>query len=181
MACLVAACGALAQGRAAAAAQIIAKARSGWSVPAWLDQRLSLAESRALVAAGDLQAALAAAARAGLGTSLEAAVTLAHAWAAAGDSENARRALAPALATLSGAPERVRLQAWLVDARLSYHSGDRARGRRSLTSALRVAEREQLRLPFALEHGWIGPVLRNGHLAGHRSIAARAPARRPAA
>ena len=148
---LVAAYGGLAEGRAAAAAQIVARARSGWSVPAWLDQRLSLAESRAYAAAGDIPAALAAAERAGRDTSPEAAVTLAHAWAAAGDGENARRALAPALAAHSGAPDRVRLQAWLIDARLSYDSGDRARGRRSLASALRLAEPEQLRLPFVLE------------------------------
>ena len=75
-------------------------------------------------------------------------------------AENARRVLAPALANLSGPPDRVRLQAWLVDARLSYARGDRARGRRSLASALRLAEPEQLRLPFALERSWIGPVLR---------------------
>ena len=143
------------------AAQIIATARSGWSVPAWLEQRLSLAESRALVAAGDIRAALAAAERAGSDNSLEAAVTLAHVLAAAGDSANARRALEPALAARNGAPERVRLQAWLVDARLSYHGGDRARGHRSLASALRLAEREQLRLPFALESGWIWRVLRH--------------------
>ena len=151
---------ALAEGRAAAAAQIVARARSGWPVPAWLDHRLSLAESRACAAAGDIEAALAAARRAGRDTSPEAAVTLAHAWAAAGDGENARRALAPALAANSGTPDRVRLQAWLVDARLRYTSGDRARGRRSLASALRLAEPEQLRLPFAIERSWIGPVLR---------------------
>ena len=29
-----------------------------------------------------------------------------------------------------------------------------------LASALRLAEREQLRLPFVLERGWLGPVLR---------------------
>jgi len=52
------------------------------------------------------------------------------------------------------------LQARLVDAQLSYHSGDRTRGRRSLASALRLGEREQLRLPFALERTWLGPVLR---------------------
>ena len=81
-------------------------------------------------------------------------------WAAAGDSGNARRALAPALAADSGAPERVRLQAWLVDARLSYASGDRARGHRALACALQLAGPEQLRLPFALERDWIEPVLR---------------------
>ena len=172
VACLAAASGALAEGRAAVAAQIIARARSGGSVPVWLDQQLSLVESRACAADGDIQAALAAAQQAGGGTSPEAAVTLAHAWATAGDRENARRALAPALAPGSGAPDRIRLQAWLVDARLSYASGDRVRGRRSLASALRLAGPEQLRLSFVMERSWIGPVLqRDPELAGtHRCL-----------
>ena len=164
---LVAAGGGLAEGRAAVAGQIIARARSGWSPPAWLDQKLSLVESRACAAAGDIPAALAAAERVGRDTSLEAAVTLAYARAAAGDGENARYVLAPALATHSGAPDRVRVQAWLVDARLSYTSGDCVRGRRSLASALRLAEPEQLRLPFALERGWIEPVLRRDPELAH--------------
>ena len=42
--CLAAARGYLADGQAALAAPYLAKARSGWSVPAWLDQRLSLAQ-----------------------------------------------------------------------------------------------------------------------------------------
>jgi LuxR family transcriptional regulator, maltose regulon positive regulatory protein len=170
VACLVAACGGLAEGRAEVAAQTVARARSGWSVPAWLDRRLSLTESLAYAAAGDTRAGLAAADRAGGDDSPEAAVTLAHAWLAAGDSEKARRALAPALAVRDEMPERVRLQAWLVDARLSYGGGYLARGRRSLAAALRLAEPERLRLPFALERSWIEPVLRHDRdLAGaHR-------------
>jgi len=66
----------------------------------------------------------------------------------------------PALVAHSEAPERVRLQVWLVDAQLGYGSGDSSRGCRSLVSALQLAEREQLRLPFVMERGWIGPVLR---------------------
>ena len=161
VACLLAACGALAEGRGAAAAQLVARARSGWAVPAWLDQRLNLVESRAWVAAGDTPAALAAAGRAGHDASPETAVALAQAWLAAGDGESARRVLVPALAAHGEAPERVRLQAWLVDAQVSYGSGDSALGRRSLVSALQLAEREQLRLPFVIERGWIGPVLRH--------------------
>jgi LuxR family maltose regulon positive regulatory protein len=160
VACLIAACAGLAEGRGDVAAQYVAGARSGWSVPGWLEQRLSLAESRACAAAGDSRGALAAAGRAGRDAPLAAAVALAHAWVAAGDSANARRVLAPALAAAGEAPERVRLQAWLVDARISYGSGDAVRGRRSLASALRLAEREQLRLPFVMERGWIGPLLR---------------------
>ncbi len=66
----------------------------------------------------------------------------------------------------------MRLQAWLVDARLSYTSGDHARGRRSLASALRLAAPEQIRLPFALERGWIEPMLRSDPALArsHRSL-----------
>jgi len=142
------------------AAEMAAKARCGWSVPPWLEHRLTSVESRARAAAGDIRAALAVAERASRGCSPEAVVTLAHAWAAAGDHNKARHALAHALTAGRAAPERVRLQAWLVDAQLSYHSGDHARGRRSLASALRLGEPEQLRLPFALERTWLGPVLR---------------------
>ena len=129
------------------------------------------------MAAGDTSAAATAAERAGGDSSPEAAATLAHAWLAAGDGKNARLVLASALAARSGEPERVRVQAWLADARLSYYSGDRARGRRSLVHALRLAEREQLRLPFVLEQGWIGPVLRRDpELAGiHRRLFPSAP------
>jgi LuxR family transcriptional regulator, maltose regulon positive regulatory protein len=159
VACLVAAWDSLAEGHAEAAVKFVARARSGGSVPAWLEQRLSLAESQALASAGDIEAALAAAKRADCDSSPEAAVTLARAWAAAGEGDNAHRALAPVLAAGEGVPDRARLQACLVAAQVSYHSGDRARVRRSLGQALRLAEREQVRLPFALERGWIAPVL----------------------
>ena len=185
VAALAAAYGALAGPRAAVAAQIVARARSGWSVPPWLGQRLSQAESRAHAAAGDIPAALAAAGRAGRENSPEAAVALARAWVAAGDAESATRALAPVLATGSGAPERVRLQAWLADAQLGYRQDDRARGRSALASALRLAEPEQLRLPFAIERSWIAPVLRSDpELArAHRRLLAPAlgPDQLPAA
>ena len=70
----------------------------------------------------------------------------------------------------------MRLHAWLLDARLSYHDDDDGRGRRSLASALRLAEREQSRLPFALEGSWLGAVLRRDpELAGsHRLLLSRA-------
>jgi len=157
---LVAAGCALAEGHAAAAAQITARARTGCRVPAWLDHQLSLVQSRAYLAAGDIPAALATAERGGE-TSAETAVTLALAWAAAGDGDTARRVLQPVLAADSEPPRRVRVQAWLADARLSYSSGARARGQRSLASALRLAGPEQVRLPFVREHSWIGPVLRD--------------------
>ena len=177
VACLVAARCSLAEGRAGLAAQFVARARAGWAVPAWLGQQLSLAESRAHAAAGDIGPALAAAERAGPADSAEAAVVLAHAWLAAKDVEKARRALAPALAARGTAPDRVHLQAWLADARLSYDSGDRARAQRSLASALRLAGRDQLRLPLLIERGWIGPVLQHAPAVAHahRDLLATAP------
>jgi LuxR family maltose regulon positive regulatory protein len=175
---LAAAYAALADGSAAAAVQITARAGSAGSLPVWLEQRLSLAESRAHVMAGDIQEALAAAERSG-GESQEAAAAIAYAWVAAGKRNNARRALTPVLATESQAPEHVRLRAWLIDAQLSYGSGDRARGHRALASALRLAQREQLRLPFALERGWIEPVLRRDPMLADAHSRLFSPAQRP--
>ncbi len=50
MACLIAARGGLAEGHIAVAAQYLARARSGWQVPAWLEKRLGLVESQAVAA-----------------------------------------------------------------------------------------------------------------------------------
>jgi LuxR family transcriptional regulator, maltose regulon positive regulatory protein len=174
---LVAALGSLAEGHGEAAAGIVATARSGWPLPGWLEQRLSLVESRAYAATGDIPAALATAQRAGRDNSPEAAVALAHAWLTAGEVENARHVLAPVLAADGEAAQRVRLQAWLADARLSYHDGDRARGHRSLTAALRLAEREQHKLPFVLERSWIEQVLRHDPelASSHRRLLAPVP------
>ena len=160
IACLVAAYGALVEGHDDMVVQSVTRARSGWQVPAWLQQELSLVELRASVAAGKIPAALTKTEPADQNSSLLARVILAHERMAAGDGESARRVLEPLLAIRNRVPDRVRLQALLVDARLCYHRGDSARGRRSLGRALRLADREQLRLPFALDRGWIEPVLR---------------------
>ena len=167
---LIAAGGALAEGRAGTAVDIVARARSGGPLPRWLDQQLSIVESRASTAAGDFGAALAAAEQAG--PSPEATVAGAQARAAAGNGDDVPRLLAPLLAADSQLPNPARLQALLLDARLSYAADDAAHGRRSLESALRIAEREQLGLPLAMERGWLGPVLRRDpELAdAHRSL-----------
>ena len=174
---LTVACIGLAEGRPRPAVGALAKARAGWSAPAWLEQRLSLVESRAHRAAGDISAALAAAERSCRDNPLEAAAMLAHARVAAGDGINARRALEPALAAHNGAPDRVRLEAWLADARLRYGSGDSVRGRQSLASALQLAGPQRLRLPFVMERRWIGPLLRcDPELAdAHRRLLAPTP------
>jgi LuxR family transcriptional regulator, maltose regulon positive regulatory protein len=158
---LVAARASLAEGRADVAAGMAERGRKGWSPPPWLDRMLTLAESQAHAAAGDSAAAIDAASRAGAGSSLDAAIVLARAWLVAGNIEAAGRALADRGETPPGAAEdRILLDAWLTDAHISYRRGDPARVRRSLEHALRLGERQQLRLPFAMERAWIRPALR---------------------
>jgi LuxR family transcriptional regulator, maltose regulon positive regulatory protein len=159
VACIVAARKALAEGHPDRAAEIARKARQGGPLPYWLEHRLALLESRACAAAGDAASALEAAGQADPG-SLEAAATQAHAWLAAGDAHAARNSLAGYRERAETVPDQVRLEAWLVTARISYAAGDRADGRRSLQRALRLAEPERLRLPFVLEQAWLRRVLR---------------------
>jgi LuxR family transcriptional regulator, maltose regulon positive regulatory protein len=158
VACLVAARRSLAEGRARAALDYTDRARRDWPPPAWLAHQLTLVDAWASTAAGDFPPAIAAARRAGPESSLDAAAGLARALLAAGNRQGAARALA------DGPPgdtsESARLAAWLADAQLGYLTGDRARGRRSLEHALRLATPEQIRLPFALERAWLRPVLR---------------------
>ena len=91
-----------------------------------------------------------------------AAAALAHAWLACGDQQAARRVLDAVAVeeTFDGEPELRSVAGLLADARLSYRTGDSARGRRSLERALQLARPEQIRLPFAIERSWIRPVLR---------------------
>jgi LuxR family transcriptional regulator, maltose regulon positive regulatory protein len=161
-ACTVAAQRRLAEGRAAATSEMIRRARQQWSPspPGWLDLQLTILESRACVSAGDVPAALAAASRAGPQSVPDAAAALAHAWLASGDHQAARRVLETALGDTSSASQEIGLAGWLVDARLSYGTGDETRGRRSLEYALRLAKPEQIRLPFVMEQSWIRQVLR---------------------
>ncbi|HYB88908.1 MAG TPA: LuxR C-terminal-related transcriptional regulator [Streptosporangiaceae bacterium] len=159
VACMVAARKALAEGHPQGAIEIVRKARRGWPLPYWLERRLAMLEARACAAAGDATSALDSAGRADA-ASLEAAVTQAHAWLAAGDPRAARKSLAGHRERAETVPDHVRLEAWLVTARISYASGDRADGRRSLQRALRLGEPERLRLPFVLERGWLRRVLR---------------------
>ena len=189
-ACLVVARYRLAEGRAKAAAEMIARARHGWSPPGWLDHMLTLLESRAYAAARDLSSAVGIAERANPGARIDATVALAHAWLDAGDDQAAGQALENGPDDADEAQDRNRLDRWLVDARLGYSRGDQAQGRRSLQRALGLAEPEQLRLPFAMQAAWIRPVLRSDpHLAeAHRHLLepglidpGRGPAELPAA
>ena len=166
IACLVAARCQLAEGNVKAAADMLSRARQGWLPPPWLDHRLMLIQSRVCAAAGDTTSAIATAERAEPQSALDAAVALAQAWLAAGDTHAAERALAAGQAS-PDKPDPARLEGWLVDARLSYGSGDGGRGRRSLERALRLGKPERLRLPFAMERTWILPVLRRDPELAH--------------
>jgi LuxR family maltose regulon positive regulatory protein len=159
VASLVAARKTLAEGMPDGARQILRHARPGWPLPSWLERRVDLLESRACAALGDATSALRAAERADP-ASLEAAVALATAWLDAGDQQEARNALATYRDRSEAVPDHVRLEAWLAAARLSYGSGERADGRRSLQRALRLGELERLRLPFVMEGAWLRRVLR---------------------
>jgi LuxR family transcriptional regulator, maltose regulon positive regulatory protein len=161
LACAVAAQRVVAGGRPAAAVEVIARAREEWSPspPGWLAARLAVLESHAWTAAGDAPAAVAAARRAGSGP--DAAAALAHAWLAAGDEQAARDVLG------AEGPESRGLALALAHARLSYGTGDAARGRRCLERALQLARPERVKLPFAMERTWLRQALRRDpELAG---------------
>jgi LuxR family maltose regulon positive regulatory protein len=102
---------------------------------------------------------------------LDAVVALTRAWLAAGDPQAARQVL-DSVSADGETPDRIRMEICLANAQLSYGGGDNGRGRRSLEHALRLAEPEQLRLPFALQRGWIRPILlRDPELAdAHRQV-----------
>jgi LuxR family maltose regulon positive regulatory protein len=157
----------LAEGNTKVAADMLSRARQGWSPPRWLEHRLMLVQSRVCAAAGDIKSAVEAAERAEPQSALDAAVALAQAWLAAGDTQAAERALAAGVASPDESPAPVRLEGWLVDARLSYGVGDGVRGRRSLERALRLGQPERLRLAFAMERTWIHPVLRRDPELAH--------------
>jgi LuxR family transcriptional regulator, maltose regulon positive regulatory protein len=159
VACLVVARARLADGHQSAAADMLARARSGWLVPPWLEHLLTVTESRVCAAAGEAPAAMEAARRADPERALDAAVALAHACLAAADLEAAKDALGMTAAHAGDTAKRVQVEAWLTDAHLSFRCGDPARGRRSLERALRLAGPEHLRLPFATERRWLRPAL----------------------
>ena len=158
-ACLVAARRSLAEGRPGATLEIAGQARHGWAPPGWLDRRLRLLESSACAAMSDTDAAAEVAASAGAGSRVDAAAALAHALLAAGHPQAASQALASVPAG-ADTPGPARLEGLLACARLGYDGVDAVRGRRFLEEALRLAEQERLRLPFALQRKWIRPVLR---------------------
>ena len=167
LACTVAAQHRLAEGHVSRAMEMIRQARQDWSPPAWLELRLTILESRVCMAADDIPAALAAAQRADPHSVPEAAAALAHAWLATGDQQAARRVLDNVTENLGGTIDRLGLAGWVAEARLSYETGDGARGHRCLERGLELAKAEQTRLPFVMERTWLRQVLRRDPELAH--------------
>jgi LuxR family transcriptional regulator, maltose regulon positive regulatory protein len=167
LACTVAAQRRLAGGHVSHAMEMIRQARQDWSPPAWLELKLIILESRVCMAAGDVPAALAAAQRADPHSVPEAAAALVHAWLAAGDQQAARRVLDNVTGNLGGTTQRLGLAGWVAEARLSYETGDGARGRHCLERGLELAKAEQTRLPFVMERTWLWQVLRRDPELAH--------------
>jgi LuxR family maltose regulon positive regulatory protein len=160
LACFAAARGRLAQGQAGPASELAARARLGWLPPEWLDHRLTLLESRASATAGDTEAAVAAAVRGGPGAAADAAAALAQGRMESGDLQGAARALRDGPEITDATPAASRVEWWLAEARLAFAADAGSRGPRSLLKAVKLAEQEELRLPFTLESGWLRAVLR---------------------
>lgn len=152
----------LAEGRHQDAASMLAQARQGWSLPGWLDTKLTLVKARAEAMGGKPQAALDALDECGGIPELDAATARAYAWLAAREPTTAQRELRYVfeVAATEPAPDHVLLDALLIDARIHYLDGERVAGRRSLARALRIARETDARLPVAMEHAWMFPVLR---------------------
>ncbi|MFN2495554.1 MAG: LuxR C-terminal-related transcriptional regulator [Pseudonocardiaceae bacterium] len=138
------------------------------SMPAWLAGRLLLAEAEAAAAAGAPVAAWQAAIHAAGGHPADGAVALARIQLCTGQPTEALGTLHPALTDAVTIRSDVRVEAWLLDAQASYVTGNPTRGRRSLDRALRLGDREQVRLPFAARSAWLRSVLRSDQeLARH--------------
>ncbi|MFC5752836.1 LuxR C-terminal-related transcriptional regulator [Actinomadura rugatobispora] len=127
--------------------------------PAWLARRLALVSAEAHALRGESGPARAAAERAGGRGQLDAAVALARADLGDGAPDAAARLLRRSLRGPFEAPADARVEAWLLDAGLSFGLGDPSRGRRCLDRALRLAGREGIGRPFAMARGWLLPVL----------------------
>ncbi|WP_157995797.1 LuxR C-terminal-related transcriptional regulator [Thermomonospora amylolytica] len=126
----------------------------------WAERRLRLVAAEAHTALGAPDEAILLAEQAGGIRAAGAAVALARAEMSRGRPAAAADMTRHALAEPASMPIDLQVEAWLLHAYLCYAGQEPAQGRRSLDRALRLAEREQVRLPFALSRRWLHPVLR---------------------
>ena len=92
--------------------------------------------------------------------SLDAAAALAHARLDTGDLQAAVRALDNGPVITGETPVSSRVEWRLAEARLAFGNDDGQHGRQLLMNALKLGERQELRLPFTLEAAWMRPLLR---------------------
>ena len=150
----------IAGGSPARALDLLKTASTAAGPVPWLHRTIRLVEADAHIAAGSALAAEEAAELAGGIAAADSTIALVRARMCDGDMTEAARMLRPSLSESATVPTGVRVQALLLDAQLSQSSGDGSRARRSLDRALRLAEKERIRLPFAASKSWLGPMLR---------------------
>lgn len=167
----------IAEGHHLRALETLHRVCTATSVPSWLVRRIMLAEAEVHLARGAPISAWQAAIRAGGAHTCDGAVALARAQLCAGHPEAAVDTLRPALAEAMALRSEVRIEALLVDAQSSYATGDSSRGRRSLDRALRLGDRDQLRLPFAACIPWLRSVLRSDQELGRQYLRLLQPLR----
>lgn len=150
----------LAAGHDDRAGETLRRIGTGSATPPWLIRRLLLVQAEVHAAAGAPAAAWQAAIRAGGAHTADGAVALARVQLAVSRPDAASTMLRPALTDAVAARSDIRIEAWLLDAQASYALGNPSRGRRSLDRALRLGDREQLRLPLVAYSPWLRVVLR---------------------
>jgi LuxR family maltose regulon positive regulatory protein len=151
----------LAAGHEDRAGETLRRIGTGSATPPWLIRRLMLTEAEVHFAARAPVASWQAAIRAGGAHTADGAVVMARVQLGAGRAAAALGTLRPALADALAVRSDVRVEAWLLDAQSSYAVGNPSRGRRSLDRALRLGDRDQIRLPFAALSPWLRSVLRS--------------------
>lgn len=150
----------IARGRPRRAVELLDGDGDGTRRVPWLERRMRLVAAEAATAQGAGDDARVCAERAGGAGSPGSAVALAQAELCRGEPGAAQELVRHALPESAAVPADVRVEAWLLDARLAYDAGDQLRGRRSLQRALRLAERELMVLPLALARTWLNEALR---------------------
>jgi LuxR family maltose regulon positive regulatory protein len=154
----------IAHGRPERALRLLGSDRDAAERVPWLERRLRLVTAQAHLAAGAPGPARVAAEQAGGVGSPRSALTLARTLLARGERPVAADMIRTCLASGARVPPDVSVEAWLLEAHLAYEAAGRhgsAAGRRALDRAFRLADREQIRLPFAPARPWLRPVLRH--------------------
>ena len=121
----------------------------------WFSGLATSLEAEALLAAGELNEALAAVTSGLAAGSADRAVLTAEARRGIGDTRGAAAAIASAAHELPGAPRALQLKGWVLDARLAHERDQLDRASLLVERALRAASAEELRRPLAGDGAWL--------------------------